>query len=280
MRIAGVVRLQLASFRAVLVRAAVDDPVLRFSSGEEEETDGDRPGNEEEVEEEGEERKEDGEADVLDRLARLRDHLGGHPDPLHAAAKSETKEAGQCGEDDCEDEPESGAAHDHLDETFPGGQEDVVLLLGDVQQCLVPVVRVDGQDEGEADGADEEGHPDGGLGTAGEQENPGEGEKEGEEEVEQELPPVGGEVPEQPLSKTLQSEHGSLLVTACRQIREVDRSLAQVSHQWVVEVVSKAFLVLFSDVNKARKRSSVSISASRVSFDFLKDILGVERLLV
>ena len=254
---AGVVRLQLASFRAVLIRAAVDDPVLRFSSGEEEETDGDRPGNEEEVEEEGEERKEDGEADVLDRLARLRDHLGGHPDPLHAAAKSETEEAGQGGEDDCEDEPESGAAHDHLDETFPGGQEDVVLLLGDVQQCLVTVVRVDGQDEGEADGADEEGHPDGGLGTAGEQENPGEGEKEGEEEVEQELPPVGGEVPEQPLSKTLQSEHRSLLVAACRQIREVDRSLAQVSHQWVVEVVSRVFLLLFSDVNKARKHSSV-----------------------
>ena len=95
MWIAGVVRLQLASFRAVLVRAAVDDPVLWFSGGEEEETDGDRPGNEEEVEEEGEEGKEDGEADVLDRLARLRDHLGGHPDPLHAAAKSETEEAGQ-----------------------------------------------------------------------------------------------------------------------------------------------------------------------------------------
>ena len=105
-----------------------------------------------------------------------------------------------------------------MDETFPGGQEDVVLLLGDVQQCLVTIVRVDGQDEGEADGADEEGDPDGGFGTAGEQENPGEGEKEGEEEVEQELPPVGGEVPEQALSKTLESKHLPLLMAACFKI--------------------------------------------------------------
>ena len=41
----------------------------------------------------------------FDHLARLRDHLGGNPDPLHTAAKGEAEKDGEGGEDDRHDEP-------------------------------------------------------------------------------------------------------------------------------------------------------------------------------
>ena len=41
----------------------------------------------------------------FDHLARLGDHLGGNPDPLHAAAKGEAEQDGEGGEDDGQNEP-------------------------------------------------------------------------------------------------------------------------------------------------------------------------------
>ena len=130
------------------------------------------------MKEEGKKWKDDREADVLNGLARLGDHLGGNTDPLHAAAKGEAEKDGEGGEDYGQDEPEGGAAHDHLDEAFPGGQEDIVLLFRNLEQSLVAIVGVEGKNDGEADGAEEKREPDSWFCTAGEEENPGEREKE------------------------------------------------------------------------------------------------------
>ena len=151
---------------AVLLVTAVDDVVLLHTRGQQEGPHREEPAHQQEVEEEGEEREDEGARDVPDGPAGLPYHVCGHGDSLEAAAEEEGEEAGQAAEEDGQTEPEVGAAGHGLAEPLQTGEEDVLLLASPAVHLLVLAEGVAGQGGGETDGAPEDADPDRRHGTA------------------------------------------------------------------------------------------------------------------
>ena len=125
--------------------------VLLHPGGEEEGAHNEEPADQEEVEEEGEEREDQGAGDVSDGPTGLPYHVRGHGDPLEAAAEEDGEEAGQGAEHHGQTEPEEGAGGDGLADSLQAGEEDVVLLSLPPAQLVVLAEGVASQASRETD---------------------------------------------------------------------------------------------------------------------------------
>ena len=123
-------------------------------------------GDEDEVEEEWKQGEEERAGDVPDGVTGFPDHLGGHADPLEAAAEEEAQQAGQHAEHHAQPQPEPGAAGHPRHHPLGAGQEDVVVRAAVGRESAVLRVGVDRQAGGETHSAAQDAHPDGRHGAA------------------------------------------------------------------------------------------------------------------
>ena len=123
-------------------------------------------GDEDEVEEEWKQGEEERAGDVPDGVTGFPDHLGGHADPLEAAAEEEAQQAGQHAEHHAQPQPEPGAAGHPRHHPLGAGQEDVVVRAAVGRESAVLRVGVDRQARGETHRAAQDAHPDGRHGAA------------------------------------------------------------------------------------------------------------------